>query len=86
MAKTHALVIISVRPWLETQGLSLGVEGSGNRVPGAGSQSISTALSYASCSIELLDPAPRTLLRAQYDLPRCNYLCMNILYECACAY
>ena len=29
MARTHALVIISVRPWLETQDLSLGVESSG---------------------------------------------------------
>ena len=29
MARMHALVIISVRPWLEMQGLSLGVEGSG---------------------------------------------------------
>ena len=29
MARTHSLVIISVRPWLEMQGLSLGVDGSG---------------------------------------------------------
>ena len=29
MVRTHTLVIISVRPWLEMQGLSLGVEGSG---------------------------------------------------------
>ena len=27
MLRTHALVIISVRPWLEMQGLSLGVGG-----------------------------------------------------------
>ena len=27
MVRTHALVIISVRPWLEMQGLPLGVEG-----------------------------------------------------------
>ena len=29
MARTNAHVIIGVRPWLEMQGLSLGVEGSG---------------------------------------------------------
>ena len=29
MARTHALVIISVRPWLQMQALLLGVEGSG---------------------------------------------------------
>ena len=29
MLRTHALVIVSVRPWLEMQGLSLRVGGSG---------------------------------------------------------
>ena len=29
MARTHTIVVISVRPWLEAQGLSLGVESPG---------------------------------------------------------
>ena len=36
MVRTHALVIISVRPWLKMQGLSLGVGGSGFRVSKVG--------------------------------------------------
>ena len=44
-----------------------------NTALGLGSRSCNTALGCASCCIELLDPAPRAVLRVQYEQPCNNY-------------
>ena len=44
-----------------------------NTALGVGSRSCNTALGYASCCIELLDPTPRAVLGIQYEQPCNNY-------------